>query len=205
MNLRENNFNSFKISASFTSKEEVDFSFKITLIGAEAVGKTSLRKYFIGDGFKKLYLPTIGTDFSMKRVNIDDYEVLFQIWDVAGHSRFKHVRKSYFLGSDAGLFVHDVTRPDTLQFFDKWINEFWQHTGKGPVPLLILSNKMDLKGKIKVDFPKIHQYFKQLNETTQRKYGFETRWLKTSAKNGHNVKEAFISQVQYLISQLRKD
>jgi len=41
--------------------------FKITLLGDGAVGKTSLRKTYLGEGFKDGYSMTIGADFAVKR------------------------------------------------------------------------------------------------------------------------------------------
>jgi len=49
--------------------------FKITLLGDGAVGKTSLRKTYLGEGFKDGYSMTIGADFAVKRLRIDDQDL----------------------------------------------------------------------------------------------------------------------------------
>ena len=40
---------------------------RVTLLGDASVGKTSIRKNFMGEGFKVDYLPTIGADFAIKK------------------------------------------------------------------------------------------------------------------------------------------
>ena len=46
--------------------------FKIVLIGDGAVGKTSLRRNYLGKSFRENYLMTIGADFSVKQVPYED-------------------------------------------------------------------------------------------------------------------------------------
>ncbi|NHJ33729.1 MAG: hypothetical protein FK732_12785 [Asgard group archaeon] len=45
--------------------------YKITLLGDGAVGKTSLRKTYLGEGFKDGYSMTVGADFAVNH----------QLWD----------------------------------------------------------------------------------------------------------------------------
>ena len=66
--------------------------FKVVLIGDGAVGKTSLRRNYLGKSFRENYLMTIGADFSVKQVPYEDYIVSLQIWDLAGQPRFSEVR-----------------------------------------------------------------------------------------------------------------
>ncbi len=177
----------------------VDFAFKVTLLGDGAVGKTSLRRRYMGEGFKRYYLATIGADFSVKRFTIDGYKVQFQIWDIAGQPRFREVRRAYFMGSDGGIFVHDITRPNTFRTITDWVTEFWNNTKKGPVPIIILSNKIDLIQQVAVDFDVIEDYVKQLNQRFLENYGFPVKWFKTSARTGENVSISFEELARILI------
>ena len=45
-----------------------DLQFKIVIIGDSAVGKTSLRRTYMGDSFETNYLITMGVDFSAKTI-----------------------------------------------------------------------------------------------------------------------------------------
>ena len=84
--------------------------FKITLLGDGAVGKTSLRKTYLGEGFKDGYSMTIGADFAVKRLRIDDQDFVAQIWDLAGQQRFSAVREVYYRGTSGCLLVFDISR-----------------------------------------------------------------------------------------------
>ncbi|MFX0209062.1 MAG: GTP-binding protein, partial [Candidatus Hodarchaeota archaeon] len=58
--------------------------FKIVLIGDGAVGKTSIRRRYMGEGFSTDFLATMGADFAYLKTNIDGREIEWQIWDLAG-------------------------------------------------------------------------------------------------------------------------
>ena len=77
--------------------------FKICLLGEGAVGKTALRQRYLGEGFKQSYAMTIGADFAVKRVTIDNQEFISQIWDLAGQVRFSSVREVYYRGAAGAL------------------------------------------------------------------------------------------------------
>ena len=75
---------------------EKAFLVKIVLAGDGAVGKTTLRRRYLGEGFQASYMMTIGADFAVKRVDIGGKTITFQIWDLAGQPRFQMVRELYY-------------------------------------------------------------------------------------------------------------
>ena len=87
------------------------FLFKIVLVGDGAVGKTSIRRQYMGEGFKTDFLATMGADFAYLKTNIDGYNIEWSIWDLAGQATVRSVMKSYFKGPMGALAVYDVTRP----------------------------------------------------------------------------------------------
>ena len=68
---------------------------KVVLLGNAAVGKTSLRRRWIGEGFTSEYIQTIGADFSIKEIKIKTNKksrtFKYQIWDLAGQIQFHAV------------------------------------------------------------------------------------------------------------------
>ena len=68
-----------------------DYLIKLMLIGDSAVGKSSLLLRFSDDTFDLSGTPTIGIDFKIRTVEIDNKRCKLQIWDTAGqvkcHSR----------------------------------------------------------------------------------------------------------------------
>ena len=66
------------------SSEKHEYVLKVILLGDGGVGKTSLRKRFLGERLQKDYMPTLGADFAIKRLEIDGQTFKYSIWDLAG-------------------------------------------------------------------------------------------------------------------------
>ena len=167
---------------------------KLALIGDGAVGKTSLRRAYLGQNFKSEYLMTIGADFALSTVEIDNVKIKYQIWDLAGQERFSTVRSVYYSGALGALIVFDQTRPETFSSSVLlWLNELWRNSTKGPVPFVLLGNKSDLAiaEEIEVVQNRARRLMNTFNAETLPRKGFEVKFFSTSAKTGENVAEAF--------------
>lgn len=57
---------------------------KLIIIGDSGVGKTNILTRFCEDVFKETHVATIGVDFSVRNIQIDDKKIKLQIWDTAG-------------------------------------------------------------------------------------------------------------------------
>ncbi|MHA2362745.1 MAG: GTP-binding protein [Candidatus Hodarchaeales archaeon] len=173
-----------------------DVNLKLCLLGDGAVGKTSLRRTYLGQGFKTEYLETLGADFALKTLKYKDKDgkfdgtFKFQIWDLAGQPRFNQLRTTFYYGSQAALILYDITNPSSLDSVDRWLKELWTHNGKGSdIPVVIIGNKIDLREQI--DQPLSPEDGKLLAEKLSEKSKFFIPFLETSAKTGENVEEAF--------------
>ena len=165
--------------------------FKLVLIGDGAVGKTSLRRNYIGKSFRENYLMTIGADFSVKQVSFEDYIISLQLWDLAGQPRFSEVRGAYYAGTYGALVVFDITRPNTFTNIDYWINELIKYNNHKLVPMVIIGNKSDLRAttpsEVQVDRLSAMAYASTLSQWG----GIQVDYIETSALSGQNVDEAF--------------
>ena len=128
-----------------SSSSKGSFLVKIVLAGDGAVGKTTLRRRYLGEGFQASYLMTIGADFAVKTVDVRDRTIKFQLWDLAGQPRFQVVREMYYRGALGGLLVFDVTRWDSFKNLPHWLEELWRSNGRGAVPVVLVGNKTDLR------------------------------------------------------------
>jgi len=167
-------------SSQFEKTSEYDYLFKILLLGSQGVGKTSLLARFADDEFLESYRTTVGVDFKIRTIEIDDKTIKLQLWDTAGQERFKTVTNTYFRGAHGVILVYDVTDAKTFsQINDYWLNEVESNAPANAV-LMIVGNKCDL-GNRAVDV-------KQASTFAKSK---EALFLETSAKNATNVTEAF--------------
>ena len=89
-------------------KDDSDFTVKIVIIGDSGVGKTNILLRFCDNQFKTNYTSTIGVDFKIKIIPVEDVKIKLQIWDTAGQERFKNVNQTYYKGAIAVLLVYSI-------------------------------------------------------------------------------------------------
>ena len=178
------------------------YMLKIALIGDGNVGKTSLRERFMGRGFPERHIMTIGSDFSILEKTIDGTRFLFQVWDLAGQSMYKMVRKNYYKGCRGALAVFDLTAKDSFTNIEEWVDEIWENNGKGILPIVIVGNKSDQLEK-EVSEEKAIAMANFLSEKT-KEYGYEIPYISTSALLGKNVDSAFYTLGRSIINFKKK-
>ena len=168
---------------------------KVCLLGEGMVGKTSLRRRFMGQGFSRSYLMTLGAEMSVKTVTIEyegrTVEAKLTIWDLAGQPGFKAVRKMYYERAKGGFLVFDVTRPPTLDSLHEWAEELFKYSGEGIVPIVVIGNKIDLREKNDKNHLTEEHAKKLVDELNEKYPEARATYYETSAKTGENVEAAF--------------
>ena len=86
-----------------------DYLIKLLLIGDSGVGKSCLLLRFSDDAFNTSFITTIGIDFKIRTVEIDNKRCKLQIWDTAGQERFRTITTAYYRGAMGILLVYDIT------------------------------------------------------------------------------------------------
>lgn len=169
------------------------FVFKVIIIGAGAVGKTSLLHRFIENNFNFRYKLTIGADFLSKVIEgfpDSDTTCKLQIWDIGGQERYKFLRSSFFDGANGALVVFDISRWHTFEELTEWISDLQEFAGKS-VPFILIGNKLDLIKDVYGDYDK-----KEVEEFAKKENSY---YIETSAKTGENVETAFYDLTQKMI------
>lgn len=185
-----------------------NYFLKLTLMGDGAVGKTNLRRNYLGVGFTQDHLMTIGADFAAteKQYTFGEkiFNVTFQIWDLAGQSTFSQVRSMYYKGCFGALMVFDRTRPSSFDNIKSWMDELKKHSGRGEIPTILLGNKYDLVESAEQVVPQedIDKLVTELNKNSA-KTGITVKYLDTSALNGLNVDVAFESMGETILRWLK--
>lgn len=129
-----------------------DYLLKIVIIGNTSVGKSSIIRRFCDDDYINHHISTIGVDFRVKTIDIDNYlYAKLQIWDTSGQERFKTITSSYYRGSHGVIVVYDISDLQSFKDVKKWIKELINFTSPNIV-LILVANKCDLKNKRVVSF-----------------------------------------------------
>ncbi len=152
---------------------------KVCVLGAFAVGKTSLVQQFVNSIFSEKYLTTLGVKIDSKKININGMKMDMVLWDLAGEDEFMEVRPSYLRGSAAVILVADGTRDETLDIALKL--KALVKDELGDIPNILLINKSDILRQWTIDKKRI----KELNTD-------DMKVMLTSAKDANNVENAFL-------------
>jgi len=98
--------------------------YKILLLGDSAVGKSCLLLRYCEDSFQESHLTTIGLDFRLKTINLEDKrKIKVQIWDTAGEDRFRAITRNYYRGANGILLIYDVTDQESFEHVRDWVEK----------------------------------------------------------------------------------
>ncbi len=150
---------------------------KICMLGATGVGKTSLVRQYVQSVFSEKYHTTIGVKVDKKVVRLDNQEVTMMLWDLQGEDDDFKIRPSFLRGASGYILVVDLTRAASLDAAKRIQCMIEDEVGQ--VPFMILFNKNDLTDEIEID----HEWMVEFAGE---------KVLRTSAKTGENVEEAFV-------------
>ena len=117
---------------------------KVILVGESKVGKTSLINQFINNEDTFTYLATMGSDKSLKNINIKGKEVKLEIFDTVGQPDYRAVNKIFMKNTDIALIVYDMTNRETFKELTGWINNVKEINPSSDIILSIIANKSDL-------------------------------------------------------------
>jgi small GTP-binding protein len=115
---------------------------KICMVGAFAVGKTSLVQRFCKGIFSDKYLTTVGVKIDKAVAQTGSGPVSLILWDLAGEDTFHTVQTSYLTGAHGLVYVVDLTRRGTLDVATVLRKKIEETMGR--VPSVLLANKNDL-------------------------------------------------------------
>lgn len=170
---------------------------KAVLIGDGAVGKTSIRRNYLGEEFTEGHIATIGVDLATKRVLFNQEIVKFIIWDLAGQPTFEKVRGHYYSGCNGILLVYSVVDRDSFDNSSKWLVEAYKNMGPLP-PTIIIGNKTDLRYSIDKSKYVTPDEGEAFTKYFIQKLGVPAVFRETSAKTGSGIMDAFTQLLQMM-------
>lgn len=134
---------------------------------------------------------TCGVDFKVKMLQQGGRTIKATIWDTAGQERFRTLTSSYYRGAQGIILTYDVTRRDTFEHINQWLEEVGKYTpgGTKDVILVLVGNKIDLEEQRRVSTRE--------GEAWARQRGM--LFIETSAKTKLGVKQVFQELVQKIL------
>ena len=163
-------------------EQDFDEKIKLMILGDSSVGKSSILRKYCKNEFLDKYITTIGIDFQIKYLTINNKKIKLQVWDTAGQERYRVVTKNYFNTSDGFIIIYDITNRETFTNINNWIEQITTIVGNN-VKCVIFGNKNDLNNKRKVE----------TDEGKELAEKFNFKFFETSAKEGNNIEEGFKS------------
>ncbi|CAG8477204.1 18936_t:CDS:2 [Racocetra fulgida] len=104
-----------------SNNNECDYLFK--------VGKSNLLSRLTCNEFDLESKPTIGVEFKTKNIQIDNKTIKAKIWDT---------------GIVGALLVYDITKYETYENVNRWLEELRDHVDSD-VAIMLIGNKTDLR------------------------------------------------------------
>lgn len=166
------------------------YQFRIALLGDAAVGKTSLlRRYVAGapgapqpEPEPEAEPPTVGVEFYSRALQLPaGPRVKLQLWDTAGHERYRCITRSFYRNVVGVLLVFDVTNRKSFEHIPDWHQEVMATRGPDKAIFLLVGHKSDLQSTRCVSAQEAEELATSLGMA----------FLETSAKNNCNVDLAF--------------
>ncbi|XP_014667458.1 PREDICTED: ras-related protein Rab-18-B-like [Priapulus caudatus] len=124
---------------------------KILIIGESSVGKSSLLLRFTDETFDPDLQPTIGVDFKVKTITIDNNRCKLAIWDTAGFERFRTLTPSYYRGAQGVILVYDISSRQSFERLGTWLAELDMFSSRANVVKMLVGNKNDREREREVE------------------------------------------------------
>ena len=158
----------------------------LATLGNSNEGKTNIINNFLGLQFTDKNITTIGIDFKIKNVILENNSKLkVKIWDTAGQERFRSMAFNFLKNIQGILLIYDLTDESSFISIDRWINNLENKLDMKNVPIILVGNKNDKEDERKVSYEEGLKY--------AQKYNF--KFFEMSAKTGENVNEAFLTLI----------
>lgn len=171
------------------NKGKYDYLFKLLLVGDSSVGKSSILCRYSDDTFEEKVLSTIGVDFKVKYLTVENKNIKVGIWDTAGQERFRTLTSAYYRNAHAIILVYDCTTRESFENLDAWLSEINKYsTNKNAIKMLV-SNKIDKPN---------HEVTKE--EGSNFAFNNNMLFCETSAKNNVNISYCFEELIQQILN-----
>ncbi len=167
---------------------------KLILVGGQAVGKTSIINQYLDKTFTENYLMTIGSDKTIKKINIEGKEVSLEICDTVGQPDYRAVNKIFMKNTDIALIVYDITKRESFEELTNWIYNVNESNNNKNIIFGIAANKSDLYEEKVINKKEGEEFAKNNN----------VLFFETSAKDYDSVENVFLTLTKEYLKKEEK-
>ncbi|XP_066191707.1 ras-related protein Rab-44 isoform X5 [Sylvia atricapilla] len=169
-----------------------DHLYNVLFVGDSHVGKTSFLYRLHADTFNPHLAATVGLDYQIKNLVVDNKCFALRLWDSAGQERYRSVTKQFFRKADGVVLMYDITSEYSFSDVRYWLSCIQEGAEDG-VAVLLLGNKTDCAAQRQVPTKE--------GECLAKEH--QLMFYECSAASGHNVFESMVSFVRLL--KVRED
>ena len=170
---------------------DYDYLVKLLLIGDSGVGKSCIMMRFADDSFSNSFITTIGIDFKIKTITLNNKKIKLQIWDTAGQERFRTITTAYYRGAMGIIMVYDITDELSFSNIRNWMLNIETHASIN-VKKIMVGNKIDMESYRVVT--------REKGENLANEY--DMNFFETSARENINITEMFTTMVRDIIKDM---
>ena len=145
--------------------------------------------------FCETTLSTIGSEYNIKEIEINNEKINLQIWDTPGQVRLRTMTKNFIQNSDIAIMVCDITKKESFDNLKEWFNTFNNIINVNNIIIGIAANKSDLLEKEEVDLKDIVDYGKTIN----------AKVFSTSAKEFSSIEDMILDLSQDYYDKFMKN
>ena len=173
------------------STQGYDYAFKIVTLGESGIGKTSLITRFAHDIFKENHLASIGFEFLIKVLDIENKIIKIQLWDICGSEFFRSVIPNFYRNASGAVVAYDISDKWSFDQVKTWIEDVKAYSNT-EINIVIVGTKCDILDR-------------EVTEEEGKKLADElgVKYFETSAKTGYNVNEAYNFLIKEIIDNFK--
>ncbi|XP_010191062.1 PREDICTED: uncharacterized protein LOC104547175, partial [Mesitornis unicolor] len=119
-----------------------DHLYNVLFVGDSHVGKTTFLYRLHADTFNPHLTATVGLDYRIKNLVVDNKRFALRLWDSAGQERYRSVTKQFFRRADGVVLMYDITSGRSFSDVRYWMSCVQEGAEDG-VAVLLLGNKTD--------------------------------------------------------------
>ena len=150
---------------------QYDLSFKMIVIGDAGVGKSCLTTKASKGIFEETYSATIGFEFLVFNVKLNDKVIKLQIWDTCGQELYRSLISSFYRNASLAMMVYAIDNKESFNHIESWLKEVKLQSNPD-VKIFLIGNKSDLDKERKVKEEDARIFMEEnhiISETTIRR------------------------------------